>query len=313
MTVVFWLSLAMGAFCAVAVAALARPGLRTVPRDRIRQLSGKKRRKPRTTLAAATSLATDQLGKLVSRTRLGLADKLELAGVRWKASEVTLMVIAASLALTAVGLIMVNGTVGLIAGVLVPVGGWILLGFMISRRRKAFADQLDSGLMMMASSLRAGYSLLQSVQAMGVEADSPMREEFARVINETRIGRDLSDSLLDVSARMGSEDFSWVTQAIAINREVGGNLAEVFDGVAKTIRDRNQLHRQVSALAAEGKLSAVILMALPFGVTTFLSISTPGYLTPMFTSVLGWALLGLAVVMLTIGGVWLAKTVKIRY
>ena len=223
------------------------------------------------------------------------------------------MVIAASLALTAVGLIMVNGTVGLIAGVLVPVGGWILLGFMISRRRKAFADQLDSGLMMMASSLRAGYSLLQSVQAMGVEADSPMREEFARVINETRIGRDLSDSLLDVSARMGSEDFSWVTQAIAINREVGGNLAEVFDGVAKTIRDRNQLHRQVSALAAEGKLSAVILMALPFGVTTFLSISTPGYLTPMFTSVLGWALLGLAVVMLTIGGVWLAKTVKIRY
>lgn len=312
-SVVGWISLVAGVAVAVIVWSLARPGLRTVPRDRIRQLSGKKRRKPRTTLAAATGFVTEHLGKLISRTHLGLSYKLELAGVHWKASEVALMTISSSLAVAALGLVFGNGIVGGLVAVLIPVGGWVLLGFLIGRRRKAFANQLDSGLMMMAASLRAGYSLLQSVQSMGTESDSPTKDEFSRVINETKIGRNLADSLGDVSIRMASEDFNWVTQAIAINREVGGNLAETFDGVAKTIRDRNQLHRQVDALAAEGKLSAYILMALPIGVCGFLSMSNPKYLAPMFTTPMGWGLVAAAVIMLSIGGFWLSKTVKIKF
>ena len=136
---------------------------------------------------------------------------------------------------------------------IIPVAGQITLGFLVGRRKKAFAEQLDSTLQMMAASLRAGYSLLQAVQAMSSEADAPTRDEFSRVLNETRIGRPLNDSLIEVSNRMGSEDFNWVAQAIAINREVGGNLADVLDGVARTIRERNQLHRQVASLASEGK------------------------------------------------------------
>jgi tight adherence protein B len=166
---------------------------------------------------------------------------------------------------------------------------------------------------MMAASLRAGYSLLQAIQAMSSEADSPTKDEFSRVLNETRIGRPLNESLIEVSHRMGSEDFNWVAQAIAINREVGGNLADVLDGVAHTIRERNQLHRQVSALAAEGKLSAVILMALPFGVIAFLSIGNPKYLSVLFTTTIGWMIVGAAIVMLVIGGLWLRVTVRIKF
>lgn len=113
---------------------------------------------------------------------------------------------------------------------------------------------------------------------MASEAEKPTSVEFARIINETRVGRELGHALNEAAHRMKSEDFVWVTQAIAINREVGGNLAEVRDGVNETIRERNAIRRQVKALAAEGKLSALVLMALPFGVPGFLMVSNPAYL-----------------------------------
>jgi tight adherence protein B len=112
---------------------------------------------------------------------------------------------------------------------------------------------------------------------------------------------------------MGSDDFSWIAQAIAIHREVGGNLAEVLDAVSHTIRERNALRRQVKALAAEGKLSAIVLMALPFVVSGFLLLTSPGFITRFTDSGLGWAMLLAAGVLLLIGGLWLKKMVSIRF
>ena len=290
-----------------------RPGFRRVSRDRRRQLQGRKRPKQATTLATATDFATDQIGKILAKRGRSLAGRLELAGIKTKASDVVVLTLAASLAAGALVMLVVGPAIGLVVAVIIPVVGWFILGFLVGRRKRAFADQLDSTLQMMAASLRAGYSLLQSVQAMSSEADSPTKDEFSRVLNETRIGRALNDSLIEVSNRMGSEDFKWVAQAIAINRDVGGNLADVLDGVARTIRDRNQLHRQVTALAAEGKLSAIILMALPFGVTAFLTIGNPAYLSRLFTTTIGWAIVVAAIIMLTVGGIWLRATVKIKF
>jgi len=290
-----------------------RPGFRRVSRDRRRQLQGRKRPKQATTLATATDFATDQIGKILAKRGRSLAGRLELAGIKTKASDVVLLTVAASLAAAALVMLVVGPAIGLLVAVIIPVVGWFILGFLVGRRKRAFADQLDSTLQMMAASLRAGYSLLQSVQAMSSEADSPTKDEFSRVLNETRIGRALNDSLIEVSNRMGSEDFKWVAQAIAINRDVGGNLADVLDGVARTIRDRNQLHRQVTALAAEGKLSAIILMALPFGVTAFLTMANPGYLNRLFTTTIGWGIVIAAIIMLTVGGIWLRATVKIKF
>jgi tight adherence protein B len=290
-----------------------RPGFRRVSRDRRRQLQGRKRPKQATTLATATDFATDQIGKILAKRGRSLAGRLELAGIKTKASDVVLLTVAASLAAGALVMLVVGPAIGLVVAVIIPLVGWFILGFLVGRRKRAFAEQLDSTLQMMAASLRAGYSLLQSVQAMSSEADSPTKDEFSRVLNETRIGRALNDSLIEVSDRMRSEDFKWVAQAIAINRDVGGNLADVLDGVARTIRDRNQLHRQVTALAAEGKLSAIILMALPFGVTAFLTVSNPGYLNRLFTTTIGWGIVVAAIIMLTIGGIWLRATVKIKF
>jgi tight adherence protein B len=154
---------------------------------------------------------------------------------------------------------------------------------------------------------------MRALDAVSQEADSPTAEEFARVVNETRVGRDLTDALDELAARMASDDFSWISQAIAIHREVGGNLAEVLDAVGGTIRERNALRRQVKALAAEGKLSAVVLMCLPFGVGGFLLLVSPGYITRFTTSVLGWSMLVAAGVLLVLGGLWLRKTVRIRF
>jgi tight adherence protein B len=194
-----------------------------------------------------------------------------------------------------------------------PVGARLLLRVKGSRRQAAFADQLDDSLQLMASSLRAGHSLLRALDSVSQEAASPTAEEFTRIVNETRVGRDLADSLEEVAARMGSDDFTWVAQAIAIHREVGGNLAEVLDTVGHTIRERNAIRRQVQALSAEGKLSAVVLMALPFGVTGFISLTNPAYLAKFTQSLTGWAMLAVATTMLVVGGLWLKKTVAIRF
>ena len=292
---------------------IIRPGFQRVSRDRRRFLLGRKRRQQATTLATATDFATDQISKILATRGRSLAGRLELAGIKTKASDVVVLTLAASLAAGALVMLVVGPAIGLVVAVIIPVVGWFILGFLVGRRKRAFADQLDSTLQMMAASLRAGYSLLQSLQAISSEADSPTKEEFSRVINETRIGRPLNESLIEVANRMGSEDFNWVSQAIAINREVGGNLADVLDGVARTIRDRNQLQRQVASLASEGKLSAVILMALPFGVTAFLTMSNPGYLNRLFTTTIGWCIVIAAIVMLIVGGLWLRVTVRIKF
>ncbi len=141
----------------------------------------------------------------------------------------------------------------------------------------------------------------------------PTSEEFARIVNETRVGRDLNESLDDVARRMRSDDFNWIAQAIAINREVGGDLAEVLDQVGNTIRERNQIRRQVKALAAEGKLSAYVLMALPFGLTAFLLVSNPDYLSKLTGSAIGYVMIAVGLVMLTVGGLWMNKVVSVKF
>ncbi len=123
----------------------------------------------------------------------------------------------------------------------------------------------------------------------------------------------MGQALDETAARMDSDDFGWVAQAIAINRQVGGNLAEVLDTVGGTIRERGQIRRQVKALSAEGKLSAIVLMALPFGVTGFLVVTNPGYLAKFTESPIGYGLIALAVVLLLVGGLWLRKVTTLKF
>ena len=251
---------------------------------------------------------------LVKRGRaVSGAAALERAGMSMSLPDFVLVVGLLTVVAGGVGVVLGGPFLGLALLGAVPLGGKLLLKFRASRRQAAFADQLDDSLQLMAGSLRAGHSLLRAVDSVASEADAPTSEEFSRIVNETRVGRDLNDALDEVAERMGSDDFTWVAQAIAIHREVGGNLAEVLDAVGHTIRERNAIRRQVKALSAEGKLSAIVLMALPFGVTGFISMTNPGYIAKFTESLTGYAMLAGAGFMLLVGGLWLRATVRIKF
>ena len=128
-----------------------------------------------------------------------------------------------------------------------------------------------------------------------------------------RLGRDVADAIQSVADRVDSEDFDWVVQAIAIHRQVGGDLAQVLDNVYATIRDRNRIRRQIRALSAEGRLSAIILFVLPFGMLGVISVLNPEYLAELTNNSLGITLLIGAGVLLAVGGLWLKRIVRLVF
>lgn len=289
---------------------LLSPGPPRLPRDR---------RRPQSTRPSALTGATDTATNLVDRIlrRRGadnsIAAALENAGLTTRVQDFAFLVGIGALVAATIGLLLSGPLLALPLAASAPLVAKIALRVLASRRRAAFADQLDDSLQLMASSLRAGHSLLQALASVATEAEEPTSTEFARIINETRVGRPLNEALDETAERMDSEDFNWVSQAIAINREVGGNLADVLDGVGHTIRERNQIRRQVKVLAAEGKISVYVLMALPVGIASFLWLTNPAYLAPFTQSLLGYGLLALSLVMFIIGGVWLRKTARIKF
>lgn len=194
-----------------------------------------------------------------------------------------------------------------------PIGLILFLNLLIARRRKKFDEQVPDTLQMLAGGLRAGHSLLRSVDAAAQENEVPMADELTRVVNETRIGRDLGESLAEVSRRTNNEDFASITRAIEIHREVGGDLAHVLDNVGETVRDRNQLRGQVRALSAEGRMSALVLMALPILMFAGLTLFNPLYSKTFLTTVPGFLMMIASVVLLSMGGFWLSRLVKSKF
>lgn len=193
------------------------------------------------------------------------------------------------------------------------VGLGALPSLLTSRRSAKFSEQVPDALQMLSGGMRAGHSLLRAVDATAQESEAPMGEEMGRVVNETRIGRDLGASLNDVALRTKSEDFVWIAQAIEIHREVGGDLAEVLDHVGETIRDRSQIRRQVQALSAEGRMSALVLLALPVVMFIALLFINPSYAHTFTSTLPGYIMLAVAVVMLSLGAFWLSRLIKPKY
>jgi tight adherence protein B len=182
---------------------------------------------------------------------------------------------------------------------------------MAKRRRKKFVDQLPGTLQLLSGSLRAGYSLMQGVEAVSHEVEDPMGKELRRVTVESRLGRPLEEALDDAAERLDSADFTWAVMAIRIQREVGGNLSELLQTVADTMTDRKRLKREVDALTAEGKISAIILGLMPVGLGGALFVLNRAYISLLFTEFLGQVMLGGAAVMALAGFAWMKKIIKI--
>ncbi|MDP9884828.1 tight adherence protein B [Sinomonas atrocyanea] len=267
------------------------------------------------TLTKVTDSAVGALNQTLGGRRLRLmsADKFEQAGLKIRAADFLLMCGAGLLAGGILGFLLGGLGLGFLLVIAAPAGLFLWVNLKASRRQAKFAEQLPDALQGIAGSLRAGHSLLHAIDGGADDAESPMREELQRVINETRIGRDLIDSLLDTAARMKSEDFLWAAQAIETQREVGGNLAEVLENVNETIRERAQLGRMVKSLSAEGRTSAIVLVALPIVMLALLCLMNPFYASTFFASVLGWIMLGAAALLLGVGTFWLSRLIKPKY
>ncbi|MEU4238615.1 type II secretion system F family protein [Actinoplanes sp. NPDC026619] len=187
----------------------------------------------------------------------------------------------------------------------------IVLRSRIRRRRKRFADELPNMLQLVLSSLRSGFTLQQSVEAAVRDDEGPVAEELSRALSESRISGEFEDALQRVGERTQSGEMNWLVMALRLQREVGGSLADVMQTTADTMRDRAYLRRQVQTLSAEGRMSAYVLMALPFFTGIALTVSRPGYIRPLYTEPLGMVMLAGAALLMTIGFVWLRAAVKI--
>lgn len=252
-------------------------------------------------------------GVAESRGALGMIETaLEQANLPVRPGEAIVGTIGLALVLgLVIGALAQNPWWGLVAAVLVLVTGVIAVNMVASRQRKRFGAQLPDTLNLIATSLRAGYSLLQAVEAVGQEAPEPTRREFGRAMSEIRLGRSVTDALQEIAVRMESQDFDWAVLAISIQREVGGNLAEVLQTTAETMLHRNRLRREMKALTAEGRISAIVLGALPFFLFGIISVVNRDYMKPLITTAGGIAALVGALFMILVGIFWLSRIVKV--
>jgi tight adherence protein B len=265
--------------------------------------------------SAAQARMMEAIGWVAGRRGITelLRQKLEQAGLPLRPLEYMYVHIVTVVAVGIVAQLLTGSLLPSVMLVFVAsIGPLMALEMAIDRRRNAFEEQLPEILSLIAGSVRSGWGLLQSLDLVVQETAPPASVEFRRVESEARLGLPLAEALEKMAARLDSEDFRWVVIAINIQREVGGNLAEILDILSATMRERAALKRHVRALTAEGRLSAIILYALPFFTVFALSIIRPDYFLPVLSHPFGLAMLAFGIALLVIGGIWLSRVTKVE-
>lgn len=240
------------------------------------------------------------------------AEAIELSGIS---------VSPAALALwTATGTLVFAWYLGFMAGrpalvvlaAVVPFGVRAFVMMRLKTRRRQFEEQLPDNLQVLASALRAGYSFSAGIATMAEDAAEPSRTELRRASTDEQLGVDISESLAAIGRRMKSPEIEYVGIVARMQRESGGNTAEVLEQVMETIRARHQLKRMVRTLTAQGRFGGIIISLSPIIVAVGMAITNPGYFDPMFDSSLGVALLLIGIVLLTCGWLIIRKIVDVE-
>ncbi|MDX6465529.1 MAG: tight adherence protein [Gaiellaceae bacterium] len=202
-----------------------------------------------------------------------------------------------------------------IALVLAAFGFWAPLGFVSFKARgrvRRFENQLPDLLITLAASLKAGHSFRQGIQSVVEEGAEPAAKEFKRVMTETQLGKPIDDALGHMAERVGSDNFTFVVNAVTIQRQIGGSLAGLFDMVAETVRQRQQFGRKVKSLTAMGRMSAYVLVGLPFFIAGVVSLLNPVYMAPLYHTPLGQKLMIGSVLMIGVGSFMLKRIATFR-
>jgi tight adherence protein B len=242
-----------------------------------------------------------------------LADDLQKADLKLKSSEWVLAVAASGVVLGALLALRYSNPLTFLIG---PVAAWVLsaiyLRFRQGRRTRAFNNQLGDTITLLSNALKAGYSFAQALASVSRNASPPISEEFTRATREIALGISVDDALNHMVERNKSEDFDLLVTAVQIQRVVGGNLAEILDTIAFTIRERVRIQGEIRTLTAQAKISGIIITLLPFGLAAVLAVISPSYFSPMLSDSFGHVMLGAGVFMIIIGAAAIQKIVKIE-
>jgi tight adherence protein B len=243
-----------------------------------------------------------------------LASRLEAAAVPMKPAEWLLLHTGIALGIPLLLLLISGGDLplGLLGLLMGVVGPYVYLSVKQSKRKQKFEESLAPTLQLLAGSLAAGHSLPQAVDTVAQEAAEPMASELRRAVAEARLAVTVEDALDHIAERTGSKDFAWVAMAVRIQRNVGGNLAELLTTVAATLRERERLRRHVRVLSAEGRLSAIILGVLPILFAFYLFAVRRDYLMRLFTDPLGVGMVIVGSVIFVVSIFVMVKLVKVE-
>lgn len=187
----------------------------------------------------------------------------------------------------------------------------IVIFFLQKRRNLQFSMQLVDALVMMGNSLKAGLSLQQALQLIPREMENPIRQEFRIVVQEMQLGVSEDDALLNLHGRMTTDDVDLFVTAVSISRDVGGNLTEVLDNIADTIRERFRVEGRIDALTAQGRMQGLVMCLLPIAAGVFINLSNPGWMRPLFTTAWGFAMIGLIIALEGMGAFFIHRIVSI--
>jgi tight adherence protein B len=199
-----------------------------------------------------------------------------------------------------------------LAALAIPFGVRIFIRRRVDQVRNQFAEQLPDNLQVLASALRAGHSLVGALSVVVDDAPEPSRSEFRRVVADEQLGVPLDHSLEVVARRMDNRDLDQVALVATLQRDTGGNTAEVLDRVTDTVRARFELRRLVKTLTAQGRMSRWVVSLLPLGLFTVITLMNPGYLRPLYTHTSGRILLVISVIMIVSGSLVIRRIVNFK-
>jgi tight adherence protein B len=258
-------------------------------------------------MVGITGRLADRAG-LLTRTE----DALEQAELPLRPPEALFFYFAAVAGVMLLGFLLFPPGMALILLATTAVTPLAILHRRRSKRLRNFQLQLPDTLNLLSGSMRAGFSFAQGLESVANEASEPTRRELQRVFTESRLGRPIEDALEDAATRMSSIDMMWAVMAIRIQREVGGNLAELLDTVADTMTQRERIRLEIKALTAEGRFSGFVLGIFPIAFAGILYVAQPDYIGTLFENTFGiMACIG-ALVMMFFGFIWLRKILQIE-
>jgi len=242
-----------------------------------------------------------------------LTEELAKADLKLRVSEYVMVIVGLIILLSLVIFLRFHNPVLALIGI--PIGYFapgFFLKFRQRRRLKAFNNQLGDTIVLLSNALKAGYSFAQAMATIAKSSSPPMADEFSRATREMNLGVSVDDALQHMVKRIESEDFDLMVTAVQIHRVVGGNLAEILDTIAFTIRERIRIQGEIRTLTAQARASGYIITGLPFALALLLTFISPSYILPLFHEWLGYVLIGMGLVSISVGYGIISKITNIQ-